>query len=104
MIDTFKNEVINRYTDFSGKTNRKDFWMTILACFVLGLVLGVVSGILGKLGTLLTGLVYLALIIPSLAIEVRRLHSIDKSGWWLLLALTGIGSIVLIVFFCMKEK
>lgn len=104
MIETFKNEVITHYADFSGKTTRRDFWMTILASFLLGIVLGIVSGILGKIGVILTALVELALLIPSLAMSVRRLHSIDKSGWWLLISLTGIGSIVLFIFYCMKEK
>jgi uncharacterized membrane protein YhaH (DUF805 family) len=61
-------------------------------------------GILGSIvhsGSLWT-LSSLALFLPSLAVSARRLHDLDRTAWWLLLVLTGIGIIVLIVWDCMK--
>jgi uncharacterized membrane protein YhaH (DUF805 family) len=46
--------------------------------------------------------VSLALLLPSIAVAIRRLHDLDRTGWWLLLAFTGIGAIVLLVWDCMK--
>lgn len=105
MIDCFKNEIFNHYADFKGKTNRHDFWMTILASFVLGLILGVVAGILGKIGYTLIAIIELALLIPSLAMSVRRLHDIGKSGWAILISLIPlVGGIILLVWFCKKGE
>lgn len=105
MIDTFKREIISRYTDFSGRTNRHDFWTTILASFLLGIILGVVSAILGKIGATLTSIVGLLLLIPSLALSVRRLNDIGKPWYTLFLSLIPIvGFIILIIFYCKESK
>jgi uncharacterized membrane protein YhaH (DUF805 family) len=50
----------------------------------------------------INALVNLALILPSIAVGVRRLHDIDRTGWWLLLLFTIIGIILLIVWYCTK--
>ena len=111
MINAVK-EFFTRYFDFKGRTNRKDFWLAILGIFLLSVVIGFVTGFLGGLlgdnaaGILgfVTLLWELAVIIPGLAIEVRRLHDIGKSGWWLLIGLIPFGGIVLLVFYCMDSK
>ena len=46
--------------------------------------------------------VSLALLLPSIAVAIRRLHDLDRTGWWFLLVFTGIGAIVLLVWDCMK--
>ena len=112
MIDAVKNEFFGKYADFSGRTNRKTFWFAILgvwiAMFVLSFVLGFIGGLLGDTATSITGILViileLALVIPSLAIQVRRLHDIGKSGWWILLGLVPFGGIVLLVFYCLDTK
>lgn len=101
---------VRRYADFSGRSRRKEFWMFQLGIFLLYIVVLVLSGIFGAIdssGTL-SGLIFgifaigmLGLIIPSLAVTVRRLHDQDKSGWMILLGLIPlIGSIILLVFYC----
>ena len=52
----------------------------------------------------LNGIFDLATFLPSLAVAARRLHDIDRTAWWLLIVLTGIGVILLIVWFCFKER
>ena len=47
-------------------------------------------------------LVSLALLLPGIAVSVRRLHDLDRSGWWMLIILTGIGLILLLVWFCLR--
>ncbi len=97
---------LKRYADFSGRSRRKEYWMfvlgMILVCFVIGLVAGILSVIVGKwISNLASGLFALAIIIPSLAVAVRRLHDTDKSGWFLLLGLIPlVGGIILLVFYC----
>lgn len=111
MVEAVK-KFFNQYADFKGKTNRKDFWLAILGIWLISMVLGFVCGFLGGLlgdsAATIFGLIpaifALAIIIPSIAIEVRRLHDIGKSGWWLLLAFVPFGGIVLLVFYCMDSK
>ena len=87
-----------KYVDFAGKEERKKFWLTVLVNFiisaVLGAVLPAVSGIFG-----------LAILIPSLAMGVRRLRDGGFTPWLILLALIPfLGWLALLVLFCMPSK
>ena len=105
MVDAIKLYFSN-YFNFKGRTSRKHFWLAILGIIIIEFVLGFVCGLAGvdeKTSNLISSILSLALLIPNLSIEVRRLHDINKSGWWLLLCLTGIGAIVILVFFCLAS-
>ena len=99
---------LKKYSEFSGRSRRKEYWMfTLFNCliylvlFILGLVLRD-----SALGSVFMGLYFiyaLALLIPSLAVCVRRLHDTGRSGWWLLIVIVPIVSIVLLVFMCLDS-
>ena len=95
------------YVNFSGRAIRSEFWYWTLFCVVVAIVLGLIDQRLNP-GTRLGAfsfveiLVWLALILPSLAVSVRRLHDIDRTGWWVLLNLTTIGTLVLIYWACLR--
>ena len=90
----------DNYVTFSGRAARSEFWYWILFSALANLVGGIIDG---ALGTGLVGVVIsLALLLPGVAVSVRRLHDLDRTGWWLLIAFTGIGIILLIVWNCMK--
>src|SRR4051794_36628867 len=92
---------LKRYAEFSGRSSRAEFWWFFLfltiAYFAMWLLLfGAMTGVgaaqsspnIGMLGAIgvggiLIGLVWLALIIPTIAVQVRRLHDTNRSGWWL---------------------
>ncbi|CAA9303898.1 MAG: Inner membrane protein YhaH [uncultured Lysobacter sp.] len=99
-------KVLKNYFNFSGRARRKEYWMFVLFSVIIAIVLGVVDGVLGMTvanGAIgLLGLVYtLAVLIPSIALGIRRLHDIDRSGWWTLIALIPfIGGLVLLVWAC----
>jgi uncharacterized membrane protein YhaH (DUF805 family) len=99
-------KVLKQYFDFSGRARRKEYWMftlfSVIVAFVLGIVDGATGATLGIEGLgLFGGLYVLAVLIPSIAVSVRRLHDIDRSGWWLLILLVPvIGAIVLLVWAC----
>ena len=97
-------EVLKKYAVFSGRARRKEFWMFVLFNIIISIVLGLIERLLG-LGSgdgagVLSIIYSLAVLLPSLGVSVRRLHDIDKTGWWLLIALIPlIGAIVLLIFF-----
>lgn len=104
---------LRRYADFSGRSRRKEYWMFVLgvtAVTILLLMLALVMG--GGLegmaqgGGLFAGpmmilfaLLWLAVIVPSIAVQVRRFHDQDKSGWFVLINLIPyIGGLIVLVF------
>jgi uncharacterized membrane protein YhaH (DUF805 family) len=90
-------EVLRKYAVFKGRARRKEYWMFVLFNIIIGLILGFI----GILGTLYM----LAVLLPSLAVGVRRLHDAGRSGWWLLIGLVPIiGGIVLLVFFVQDSQ
>ena len=101
--------VWKRFSEFSGRSRRKEYWMFFLFNMVIGLVLYVPGIALREsgIGPIFLGLyaIYsLAALIPGLAVSVRRLHDTNKSGWFfLLLLIPFVGPIILLVFFCMDS-
>lgn len=73
-------EVLKKYAVFSGRARRKEYWMFLLINLIITVVLSFISDYLYYLYTL-------AVFIPGLAVSVRRLHDIGKSGWWVFIGL-----------------
>ena len=96
-------KVLKQYADFSGRARRKEYWMFVLFNMIFGIVAMILDNILGiaiegiGYGPLY-GLYALAVLIPGLAVVVRRLHDVGKSGWMILICLIPlIGAIWLLV-------
>ncbi|WP_394233475.1 DUF805 domain-containing protein [Niallia oryzisoli] len=97
-------KVLKNYVGFQGRATRQEYWMFILMNFIAACILSIVELVLGIPGVL-TGIYGLAVFLPSLAVLVRRLHDIGKSGWWFLISfIPFIGTIVLIVFACLESQ
>ena len=96
--------VLDKYADFSGRARRSEYWYWSLALFLAYIVAVILIAISRPLGLIVYVLVFLAAIVPSLAVGVRRLHDTNKSGWWLLIGLVPfVGAIVLLIFFCLDS-
>ena len=94
-----------KYATFSGRARRKEYWLFYLAWFILAVIAFGIDMVIGspviEIGVV--GIINAALICPSLAVSVRRLHDTNRRGWWLLMYLIPIiGAIWLIVLFCFK--
>jgi uncharacterized membrane protein YhaH (DUF805 family) len=98
---------LKRYAEFSGRSRRKEYWMFVLGIILLDVVWvvlasatgGLAAATIGPDGTppsmagmmmgmgfigLIFAIIFLGLLIPSLAVTVRRLHDVDRTGWWVL--------------------
>ena len=93
----------NKYCDFNGRASRSEYWWFCLFTCIVSAALAVIGGVLNI--TWLDGLWTLATLLPSLGLSVRRLHDIDKSGWWLFLGLIPlVGAIILIIWACKESQ
>ena len=98
----------SNYVGFSGRAARSEFWYWMLFNFLLSIGAGIVDVAMFPdidLSTDLSpvrSLVSLAMFPPSLAVIFRRLHDIDRTGWWFLIVFTVIGLIVLIYWHCLR--
>jgi uncharacterized membrane protein YhaH (DUF805 family) len=95
----------SHYVTFSGRAFRSEYWLWVLFTAIGGLATVILdSAIFGYDPGVspLNGIFDLVTFLPSLALAARRLHDSDRTAWWLLLVLTGIGAILLIVWFCFR--
>jgi uncharacterized membrane protein YhaH (DUF805 family) len=112
-LDAFRN-----YAVFTGRSRRAAYWYFVLFNVIVNFGLAIVASLLGALNGseslglfgILAFIVYgiwiiygLAIILPTLALSVRRLHDTDRSGWWFLLNFVPVGNIVLLVFFLLDS-
>ena len=102
IFEDLTNSVIscfNKYFDFETRSSRKEFWYWQLFRILMFLSITFIE----SLG--LSGLLFISnfiFLIPEIAVSIRRLHDINKSGWWILLTFTIIGIIPLSYFYCIK--
>jgi uncharacterized membrane protein YhaH (DUF805 family) len=112
-----------RYFDFSGRSRRKEYWMFLLLfviVYVVAFALMFAGGYsmsptmatpgqpaemggMAMLGAAILGIFVLASLIPAIAVQIRRFHDQDRSGWWILLNfIPYLGSLVVLVFMCLE--
>ncbi|MBQ9253373.1 MAG: DUF805 domain-containing protein [Bacteroidales bacterium] len=94
---------LRQYADFNGRARRKEYWMFVLFNIIFAIVAGIIDGIIGL--NLFSIIYPLVVLIPGLAVAVRRLHDIGKSGWYYLLILIPIiGFIIILIWFCREGE
>mgnify|MGYP003304231027 CR=1 FL=1 len=102
-IEALESVVVKNYANFSGRARRSEYWYFALANMIFGAVTGLMSVEIPEV-MYLVWIAGVALLIPSLAVCVRRLHDIGKSGWWYLLVLIPLVNLVLIYFFILDSQ
>ena len=102
--------VLKNYATFSGRARRKEYWMFFLFNVLISLGLGVLDVVAGTYSVeyetgFFSALYSLLVLIPSIAVSVRRLHDTNRSGWWIVISLIPIiGVLVLFVFTCFDSQ
>lgn len=93
---------LRRYADFDGRSTRREFWMFLFVYLALFLVSVVIAAVIPSLGVVVFVLGALGLFIPQLALQVRRFHDQDNSGWFALFNLIPyLGFLIVLVFMAM---
>ena len=98
--------VFSQYVWFTGRARRSEFWYWTLFQIILGIIASILDrAAFDRNNGAFSAVVGLALLLPSLAVAVRRLHDSGRTGWWLLIGLIPvIGTIVLIIFYVQDSQ
>lgn len=110
IIENFKDIIINKYAQFNGRANKTEFWQYVLVYFLISIALSLLMSIFGGVKILrvlfmiLNVIVMLALIIPSLAVSVRRMHDIGKAGGWILINLIPLIGLIWFILLAIKDS
>ncbi len=103
-------EVLKKYAVFEGRAGRKEYWFFILFNILISMGLGYVDWLTGNINPetglgILSGIYALGVMIPGMAVSVRRLHDTNRSGWWLLITFVPvIGALVFIYFMVLDSN
>ena len=107
-MEEFKEVVFRKYAMFDGRARRREFWMFVLFNFIISIALSIVDSMLGtkvlEKNGILSSLYSLAVFIPSLAVNVRRLHDTNHSGWWWFLWLIPIVGWIIMIVWLVKDS
>lgn len=104
--------VLSKYATFSGRAARSEFWWYALFLLILfavtqlldAAIFGPLLGFGGESGQPLTMLVSLGLLLPNIAVAVRRLHDIGRTGWWVLIGLIPIIGFLLLLYWYVQPS
>ena len=98
-------EVLKKFSIFTGRSGRREFWMFALCNFIVCGILGIFANIpiIGIIIKIVMGIYSLAILVPSIAVGIRRLHDTNRSGFFLLLALVPVVGTIVVLVFCAAE-
>ncbi len=86
--------VLKKYAVFQGRARRKEYWMFFLFNLIIAFVLGMIEGVLGinsnSTQSVLANFYQMAVLLPSIAVGIRRMHDVGKSGWFMLVPIYNI--------------
>ena len=100
-------KVIKQYADFSGRARRKEYWMFALISTIISVILTILDFVVFGLSAsglgILSGIYGLAVLIPFLAVAIRRLHDTSHSGWWIFIMLVPIIGFIVYIYYLVKD-
>jgi uncharacterized membrane protein YhaH (DUF805 family) len=102
-MNYYTDAITSKYADFSGRARRREYWTFVVLHVAAYFVLFIVDIVIGTL-YIFWGLYFVATIVPTLALAVRRLHDTGRSGWWYLLNFVPIASLAVLIFLLMDSQ
>lgn len=105
MIEAYKRYFKN-YANFNGRSTRGDYWWVVLCNIIISAGLGFIGGLLDieRITATIAGIYSVAIIVPGLAIVVRRLHDINKSGWYYFMLLIPIAGPFIVLAYMLTDS
>lgn len=108
MFDWYYKVILN-YTNFNGRARRQEYWYFTLVNVLVNLVMGIIDRVIGSVMQMdnfgFFGVIYaLFIMIPSIAVTVRRLHDSGRTGWWALIAFVPIIGILVLLYFLIQDS
>ena len=85
MLEMQKKVVFENYANFSGRARRQEYWMFFLVNIIISFVLGFVTGLISPSLVIIANVYSLAVLLPGIAVGVRRMHDVGKSGWFIII-------------------
>lgn len=85
MLEMYKKVVFENYANFSGRARRQEYWMFFLVNIIISFVLGFVTGLISPSLVIIANIYSLAVLLPGIAVGVRRMHDVGKSGWFIII-------------------
>lgn len=98
--------LVEKYVNFNGRARRSEFWWFTLFGWLVMVVLSLIESTVFNTESgygILTTIWGLAIILPSIGVSVRRLHDLDKSGWWLLLSVIPVIGFLVLLFWYVQQ-
>jgi uncharacterized membrane protein YhaH (DUF805 family) len=92
----------DHYVKFDGRASRPAYWWWFLFAILVGIGANIIDAIIGSFGVV-SGLAALALLLPNLSVAIRRLHDINRSGWWILIFIVPIVGFILWLVWFLRE-
>ncbi|MFN1650048.1 DUF805 domain-containing protein [Vibrio rotiferianus] len=108
MFDWYYKVILN-YTNFNGRARRQEYWYFTLVNVLVNLVMGIIDRAIGSATQMdnfgFFGVIYaLFIMIPSIAVTVRRLHDSGRTGWWALIAFVPVIGILVLLYFLIQDS
>ena len=98
---TAVKHVFANYANFSGRARRSEYWWFYLFNIIVNVVASIIDGAIGM--PIVSIIAFLGLIIPGIAVSVRRMHDVGRSGWWLFIALIPLVGIILLIYWFVQR-
>ena len=109
ILSNFREVVSGKYAQFTGRVSRGEFWKYVLVVFIINLIFTLLQNLLGALSIAyyivmgLNAIIMLGLLLPSLAVSVRRMHDIGKGGGWIFINLVPLIGSIWFLILAIKE-
>ncbi|MEM1266230.1 MAG: DUF805 domain-containing protein [Pseudomonadota bacterium] len=92
-----RTALLQKYADFQTRSPRSEYWWFALFTLLISILGSILQAGLGGFGAVISIILNLGILIPSIAVTIRRFHDIDMSGWWILILLIPLVNIIMIL-------